>query len=194
RLATLSAWAEFRDSVQSRRQSFRPHPNLARGLQDLRPGRGIGATTRNLVDSSGMTGYISYVESDRNRLDRTQMSLFGPEPDAVPEKPVGRPVRMRVLITVKAAPNPSEKYGETVCVAGLRLDLEAPGWVRLYPINFRELDNDGRFKKYDVVSLMARPNPGDPRAESWRPQMDTLKFEVHLPPWQRRQQYVDEHV
>jgi hypothetical protein len=141
-----------------------------------------------------MTGYISYVESDRNRLDRTQMSLFGPEPDAVPEKPVGRPVRMRVLITVKAAPNPSEKYGETVCVAGLRLDLEAPGWVRLYPINFRELDNDGRFKKYDVVSLMARPNPGDPRAESWRPQMDTLKFEVHLPPWQRRQQYVDEHV
>ena len=67
---------------------------------------------------------------------------------------------MRVLITVKAAPNPSEKYGETVCVAGLRLDLDAGGWVRLYPVNFRELDSDGKFRKYDVVSLTARPNPG----------------------------------
>jgi hypothetical protein len=79
---------------------------------------------------------------------------------------------MRVLITVKAAPNPSEKYGETVCVAGLRLDLDAAGWVRLYPVNFRELDSDGKFRKYDVVSLMARPTPGDPRAESWRPPLE----------------------
>ena len=83
----------------------------------------------------------------------TQTSLFAPEPDAVPEKPVGRlPTRMRVLITVKAAPNPSQTYGETVCVAGLRLDLDNVGWVRLYPINFRDLGDDSKFKKYDVVS------------------------------------------
>jgi hypothetical protein len=44
------------------------------------------------------------------------------------------------------------------------------------------------------VTLMARPNPGDPRAESWRPLMDTLKVENHLPPWQRRQRYIDEYV
>jgi hypothetical protein len=54
---------------------------------------------------------------------------------------------MRVVITVKAAPNPSERYGETVCVAGLRLDSDHGGWVRLYPINFRELDDDSSFKK-----------------------------------------------
>lgn len=53
---------------------------------------------------------------------------------------------MRVLITVKAAPNPSATYGETVCVAGLRLDLDAAGWVRHYPINFREFDSDGKFR------------------------------------------------
>ena len=41
---------------------------------------------------------------------------------------------------------------------------------------------------------MAKPNPGDPRAESWRPLMDTLKVETHLPPWQRRQRYIDEYV
>jgi len=139
--------------------------------------------------------YVLYVPLSRPDSGPGQGSLFGPEPGAVPAKPAAvRPVRMRVLITVKAAPNPSERYGETVCVAGLRLDIEAAGWVRLYPINFRDLDAGGRFRKYDVVSLEARPNPSDPRAESWRPLMDTLKVETHLPPWQRRQQYIDEYV
>jgi hypothetical protein len=125
----------------------------------------------------------------------TQQSLFAPEPDAVPVKTAGsQPVRMRVLITVKAAPNPSEQYGETVCVAGLRLDLDHVGWVRLYPINFRELESDNRFAKYDVVSLIARPNPRDPRAESWRPQIDTLTVETHLKPWRPRQEYVSDYV
>ena len=111
----------------------------------------------------------------------------------MPVKPAGGlPVRLRVLITVKAAPNPSERYGETVCVAGLRLDPDDAGWVRLYPVNFRELDSDNRFRKYDVVTVTARPNPGDPRAESWRPQMDTLAVETHLPPWRRRKAYVDD--
>lgn len=101
---------------------------------------------------------------------------------------------MRVLITVKAAPNPSETYGETVCVAGLRVDPDHPGWVRLYPVNFRELDDDSKFRKYDVVSLLARPSPRDPRAESWRPQIDTLTVETHLPPWRRRREHVNDHV
>ena len=132
---------------------------------------------------------------DRDPPDAIQQSLFAPEPDADLAKPRGsQAVRLRVLITVKAAPNPSERYGETVCVAGLRLDPDHTGWVRLYPINFRELESDNRFRKYDVVSVTARPNPGDPRAESWRPQMDTLTVETHLPPWRRRKAYIDDHV
>jgi hypothetical protein len=124
-----------------------------------------------------------------------ERSLFAPEPGLVPTKPGGdRPVRMRVLITVKAAPNPSERYGETVCVAGLRLDLSSPGWVRLYPINFRELDSESSFRKYDIVSVSARPNQGDPRAESWRPQMNTLTRAGHLPPWDRRKTHVADYI
>ena len=132
---------------------------------------------------------------ERDQPGTIEQSLFAPEPGAVPAKPAGsRPIRMRVLITVKAAPNPSERYGETVCVAGLRLDPDYAGWVRLYPINFRELESDSRFRKYDVVSVTARPSPGDPRAESWRPQMDTLTVETHLPPWLRRKAYIDDYV
>ena len=132
---------------------------------------------------------------DRNLPPVTQTSLFAPEPGTVPAKPAGRlPARMRVLITVKAAPNPSQTYGETVCVAGLRLDLENAGWVRLYPINFRELGEGSKFKKYDVVSVTARPNPGDPRAESWRPEMDTLAVETHLRAWRPRQAYINDYI
>jgi hypothetical protein len=125
-----------------------------------------------------------------------ELSLFAPEPGSTPLKPEGdRPVRLRVLITVKAAPNPSERYGETVCVAGVRLDLNSLGsWIRLYPINFRELDNESRFKKYDIVSLEARPNHGDPRHESWRPDMTTLKREGHLRDWKQRKPYITDYT
>jgi hypothetical protein len=106
-----------------------------------------------------------------------------------------RPVQLRVLITVKAAPNPSERYGETVCVAGIRLDSGSlGGWVRLYPINFRELDSDSKFRKYDIVSLEARPNHGDPRHESWRPDMTTLRREGHLQDWRKRKPYITDYI
>jgi len=125
-----------------------------------------------------------------------QLSLFA-DLDAMSaaEKPAGdQPVRMTVLIVVKAAPNPSERYGETVCVAGIRLDPDSQGWVRLYPINFRELDQDSSFKKYDVVSLEAIPSRGDSRTESWRPRMGTLVKQSHLTGWARRAPYVVDHI
>jgi hypothetical protein len=125
----------------------------------------------------------------------TELSLFAPDPASGPQKPAGdQSVRMRVMITVKAAPNPSERYGETVCVAGIRIDPESEGWVRLYPVNFRELDDQASFRKYDVVSVQARPNHGDPRGESWRPQMATLKREGHLDGWARRWPHLADHI
>jgi hypothetical protein len=45
--------------------------------------------------------------------------MFGQPPSEPAAKPAGdQVVRLRVLVTVKAAPNPSDKYGETVCVRG----------------------------------------------------------------------------
>ncbi|MFI7674197.1 hypothetical protein [Actinophytocola sp. NPDC049390] len=124
----------------------------------------------------------------------SQASLFGPEqaPDA--KQPHDLPVRMRVLITVKAAPNPSAGYGETVCVAGIRLDLDAPGWVRLYPINFRDLDAGMQFSKYDIVSISVRPARADPRVESWRPEVGSLQKEDWLRPWARRRPIVEPYI
>lgn len=69
----------------------------------------------------------------------TQGSLFDLDPADREKPPSDDPRLLKVLITVKAAPNPSSTYGETVCVAGLSMDPDNPGWLRLYPINFRYL-------------------------------------------------------
>ncbi|MCG5216629.1 hypothetical protein [Streptosporangium sp. KLBMP 9127] len=124
-----------------------------------------------------------------------QPSLFGPDLGTIHTKPSDtRFQRMKVLITVKAAPNPSETYGETVCVAALRLDLDQPGWIRLYPINFRELDSDRQFRKYDVVALEAKPSANDPRAESWRPRADSFVVVKHLDGWPKRMAFLDDYI
>lgn len=118
-------------------------------------------------------------------------TLFGNTVEHAEEKP-NAPARQRVLITVKAAPNPSTAYGETVCVAGVRLgDLGPKGWVRLYPINVRHLPSATEsFKKYDIVSVDCSP-AYEPRLESWRPDMSTLRVEGHLSPWDERREVLD---
>ena len=115
-------------------------------------------------------------------------SLFGQTVEYPSEKPSG-PARLRVLVTVKAAPNPSATHGETVCVAGVRLgDVGPTGWIRLYPINFRHLPKDTEtFAKYDIVSVDCVP-AREPRLESWRPLMSTLRVESHVPPWRKRRE------
>lgn len=125
----------------------------------------------------------------------TQTSLFGPTgEDPEPKPATDTPQRLRVLITVKAAPNPSANYGETVCVAGIRADLARPGWVRLYPINFRYLGEEESFTKYDIVEVDAVPARQDQRRESWRPRMQTLVKVAHLEPWKPRQAWLDPYV
>lgn len=119
-----------------------------------------------------------------------QDPLFGElEPAAKPVDPSSQ--QLSVLITVKAAPNPSVQYGETVCVAGLSTDLEQPRWIRLYPINFRYLEQEISFSKYDIVEVDAFPSTKDPRAESWRPRMETLRVTRHLKAWKPRRALLD---
>ena len=118
-------------------------------------------------------------------------SLFGQTVEYPSEKPSG-PARLRVLVTVKAAPNPSATHGETVCVAGVRLgDVGPTGWIRLYPINFRHLPKDTEtFAKYDIVSVDCVP-AREARLESWRPHMSTLRVETHVPPWRKRRELLE---
>lgn len=101
------------------------------------------------------------------------------------------PVTKRVLITVKAYPNPSKKYGETVCCAGI--DLDTLEWLRLYPIPYRDLDSSKKFKKYTIIKVRCSKAPDDHRVESYKIDMDSIEPVSHLDTkqkWESRKRIV----
>jgi hypothetical protein len=71
----------------------------------------------------------------------------------------------KVLITVKTYPSISKKYDELVCTAGI---LEDGSWIRIYPLPFRKLDYETRYKKSQWLEVPLEKNPADIRPESYR--------------------------
>jgi len=100
--------------------------------------------------------------------------------------------KLRVLITVKTYPIPSAKYDELVCTAGV---TEAGDFIRLYPINFRDLPFSQQYKKYQWIDVVVQKHKGrDVRKESYRPDCDSIKiFGEPIPSnpgnWAKRAQY-----
>ncbi|MGH9069979.1 MAG: hypothetical protein ACRDX8_02130 [Acidimicrobiales bacterium] len=105
------------------------------------------------------------------------------------------PERIEVLVTVKDYPSASVKYGEAVCVAGIRTDTPQPSWVRLYPVEFRDLPIDKQFAKYEKVALDVIAS-SDGRPESRKPLADTIRSLGKLSTgkdrrWRERRRYVE---
>lgn len=73
--------------------------------------------------------------------------------------------KARILIAVKTYPTLSEKYRELACTAGFQED---GSWIRLYPIPFRLLEQEKRYKKYQWIEADIIKNKGDPRPESFK--------------------------
>jgi len=99
--------------------------------------------------------------------------------------------KLKVLITVKTYPLPSESYLELVCTAGVREDGR---FIRLYPIDYRYQPYYKWYKKYQWIEVYAEKNTKDPRPETYRPDMTTLKI-LGNPldtkrNWAERKQYV----
>lgn len=86
----------------------------------------------------------------------------------------------RVTILVKALPQPSKRYGETVCCAGVTAQHE---WKRLYPVRFRHLK--GGFSRWDWVRFEYRRPTSDARRESCHVHEESLKVEGALAPRER---------
>lgn len=84
--------------------------------------------------------------------------------------------KKKILITVKTYPVPSKKYDETVCTAGITEDGE---WVRLYPVEFRKLEYDKQYKKYDWIEVTAERRTEDFRKESFKP-IGTCRVVGHM--------------
>ena len=78
--------------------------------------------------------------------------------------------RRKILIATKTYPSISTKYGETVCTAGILLDKnEKPlQWIRIYPVRYRALDFEKKYKRWSIISAEIERNEKDFREESYR--------------------------
>jgi hypothetical protein len=82
--------------------------------------------------------------------------------------------RLKVLITVKTYPIPSSRYDELVCTAGV---LENGDFIRLYPVNFRDLPFSQQYRKYQWLEVNATKHTGrDSRKESYRPDCESIRL------------------
>ena len=106
--------------------------------------------------------------------------------------------QLKVLVTVNTYPIPSAKYDELSCTAGV---TEGGDFIRLYPINYRDLPWDQQFKKYQWIEVMAERRTGrDFRKESWRPDSASVQLIGEPIPtgrggdWSERGKYVLKNV
>lgn len=96
-----------------------------------------------------------------------------------------------ILITVKTYPHPSVSYKEIVCTAGI---TESGKWIRLYPIDYRYIDYESQFSKYQWIKVKIEKNPKDFRIDSYRPNINSIK-KIGMPldtkkGWEKRKKIV----
>lgn len=86
--------------------------------------------------------------------------------------------RVRLFVVVKAYPSISKRKGEASCIVAL---LPSGAWVRLYPVPFRQLDNEQMFTKYTWIEASIKKATDDPRAESYHVDCDSIHVLDHIP-------------
>ncbi len=101
-------------------------------------------------------------------------------------------LQREAIVTVKAYPTPSTKYHETVCIAAV---TKEEGWIRLYPVQYRDLPQSQQFSKYQLVRFRMQKHPKDRRPESYRPDENSFEPGEVLSTkgdkdWKRRREWV----
>jgi hypothetical protein len=61
---------------------------------------------------------------------------------------------------------------EVSCTAGVTDDGK---WIRLFPLPYRLLDDENKFKKYQWINVNLTKARNDPRPESYNPQVDQIE-------------------
>jgi hypothetical protein len=96
-----------------------------------------------------------------------------------------------ILVLAKTYPNPSAKYLETSCVAGI---TEYGEMRRLYPVPFRRLDGEFRFEKWQWINVTTEYNTQDNRRESRKIAYESIVLGKKISSahgWERRIQWIE---
>jgi len=79
----------------------------------------------------------------------------------------------RALVVVRTYPVPEEDGVESSCTAAITEEGE---WLRLFPIAYRYLPDHQRFQKYQWIEVRVTKKSSDPRPESYRPHVNSIKI------------------
>lgn len=105
--------------------------------------------------------------------------------------------RKKVLLTVKAYPEKSKKYGACVCTAGITDDGQ---FIRLYPIPFEKFRGKNRLPKYSWISVECeKASEYLQRKESYHVRYESIKILESLDTgprqtWQKKTKVVNPMV
>jgi hypothetical protein len=78
----------------------------------------------------------------------------------------------QVLIIARTYPTPARRGVEVSCTGGI---TETGEWIRLFPVPYRFLSLDKRFRKYQWVEVYVAKS-SDPRPESFQIDIDSIKI------------------
>ena len=83
-------------------------------------------------------------------------------------------IRKKVLLTVKAYPTTSKRYGATYCAAGVTEDNE---WIRLYPMSFHDYIKR-KLKRYTWIEVECKKDNSEKikRKESYKVREGTIRI------------------
>ncbi len=76
----------------------------------------------------------------------------------------------RILITARTYPVPAQKGVEVSCTGGI---TDEGQWIRLFPVPYRLLDRDKRFRKYQWIEARVS-KAADGRPESYTLDLDSI--------------------
>lgn len=82
-------------------------------------------------------------------------------------------VKKRVLVTVRTYPVPSKSSIEVSCTAGIDEDGH---WIRFFPVPFRFLHEDKRFRKYQLIEASVTKSVSDSRPESYKLNIESINI------------------
>jgi hypothetical protein len=96
----------------------------------------------------------------------------------------------RALIVVRTYPTPAKQGIEVSCTAAI---TDTGEWLRLFPVPYRFLDSDKRFRKYQWVDVQVS-KAADHRVESYKIENNSITIVTdHLPTehgWRERRKLV----
>ncbi len=81
--------------------------------------------------------------------------------------------KKRVLITVRTYPVPAQKGVEVSCTAAVTPEAE---WIRLFPVPYRRMPADKKFRKYQWIDVELQKAKRDSRPESYHLRIDSIKL------------------